>query len=97
MYCLYFRWPLLKETYLEYEKHNKVRNWLVEVQTSFESRKKLMYQLSQMSAKYYKKQELSHSEFEDFDPLFRPDKGSHPLAYHFLIDQLVTLIERPLE
>ncbi|XP_058797547.1 F-box only protein 21-like isoform X2 [Phymastichus coffea] len=91
----FMRWPLLKETYCEYEKHNKIKNWLLEVQASYESRKKLMQKLTKMSAKYYKKQELSHSEFEDFDPLFRPDKGSHPLAYHFLVDELITLIEHP--
>lgn len=49
-----------------------------------------------MSMKYYKKQELSHSEFQDFEPLFRPEKGAHPLAYHFLIDELTDIIENPV-
>jgi hypothetical protein len=52
-----------------------------------------MHQLSLMPVKYYKKQELSHSEFKEFDPLFRPEKGAHPLAYHFLVDELINLIK----
>ena len=47
-----------------------------------------------MSAKYYKKQELSHSEFKDFDPLFQESAGAHPMAYHFLVDELIKIINQ---
>ena len=50
--------------------------------------------LSLMSAKYYKKQELSHSEFKDFDPLFQESAGAHPMAYHFLVDELIKIINQ---
>ncbi|XP_015606754.1 F-box only protein 21 [Cephus cinctus] len=90
------RWPYLREIYEINEKAGiKIQNWFEEVQASSEARKKLLYHLSQMSAKNYKKQELSHSELKDFDPLFRPEEGAHPLAYHFLVDELITLIKRP--
>lgn len=87
---------MLREVYTEYETQHKVKNWCYEVQTIIRSSKALMHQLSLMSAKYYEKQELSHSEFKDFDPLFRPEKGAHPLAYHFLEDEIIKLIGPPL-
>lgn len=90
------RWPLLKEAYENYEKHEtKIKTWLGEIQTSIATRKELMRRLSEMSAKNYRKQELSHSELKDFDPLFRPDEGSHPLSYHFCVDELTDLIKKP--
>ena len=78
-----------------YEKNvTKITNWLEEIQASKEVRKELKQRLSEMSAKNYRKQELSHSELKDFDPLFRPDAGSHPLAYHFCVEELTGLIKK---
>lgn len=91
-----FRWPSLREIYVEQKRLHEVQNWVQEVQANIGSRKAVMNQLALMSVKYYKKQELSHSELEDFDPIFRPEKGAHPLAYHFIVDELINLIEKPV-
>ncbi|XP_023288869.1 F-box only protein 21 [Orussus abietinus] len=91
------RWPHIKEAYEVEEKQGwKVQSWVQEIQSSVQSRKKLLEHLEMMSAKYYKKHELSHSEFKDLDPLFRSEQGAHPLAYHFLVDELIALIQRPV-
>ncbi|XP_001601019.1 F-box only protein 21 [Nasonia vitripennis] len=90
------RWPSLKEIYLEQQRLHQVQNWVQEAQANIGSRRAVMNQLGLMSAKYYKKQELSPSEFEDFDPIFRPERGAHLLAYHFIVDELIKLIERPV-
>lgn len=70
-------------------------NWKEEVKISLNSRTILLYLLSSMSNKHHKKQELSNSEFKEFDFLFCPKEGAHPLAYYFLIDELTTLIKCP--
>lgn len=69
--------------------------WSDELKARVKCGKELLQQLSLMSAKFYKKQELSYSEFQDLESLFRPDKGAYPLAYHFLIDELIDIIENP--
>lgn len=66
-----------------------------EVHSSIATRRYLMNHLSTMSRTHCKKQELSHSALKNIDQLFRPELGAHPLAYHFLVDELITLIERP--
>lgn len=48
-----------------------------------------------MSIKHYRKQELSNSEFKEFDPLFHSEEDIHPLAYYFLVDELISLIKCP--
>lgn len=50
-----------------------------------------------MPAKNPSKLDMSDSDFEDFDPIFRKDKGAHPLGYHFLIDELTFIIETSLK
>lgn len=94
---VYFRWPHLTEIYETEEKRGrKVSNWMSEVRASIQSRKKLMNELSCISQKYFNKQELSHSALNYLDVLFRPELGAHPLAYHFLVDELIHLLERPI-
>ncbi|KAK2588852.1 hypothetical protein KPH14_001721 [Odynerus spinipes] len=90
------RWPLLKEHYEENCSDGKVLNWLNEIQLSVEIRRKLMHQLSLMSSKHYEKHELSHSDLKDFNPLFRPEEGAYRLGYHFLVDELINLINDPI-
>ncbi|KAK0090464.1 hypothetical protein PV325_000128 [Microctonus aethiopoides] len=91
------RWPHLIEIYETEEKRGrKVSNWMSEVRASIQSRKKLMNELSCISQKYFNKQELSHSALNYLDVLFRPELGAHPLAYHFLVDELIVLLERPI-
>ncbi|XP_035717515.1 F-box only protein 21-like [Vespa mandarinia] len=90
------RWPLLKEHYKENSVDLKVFNWLNEIQISITIRRSLMQHLSLMSTKHYKREELSHSELRYFDPLFRPEQGAHQLSYHFLVDELISLINRPI-
>lgn len=90
------RWPLLKEVYqTSKELEHQMINWKEEVKISLNSRTILLYLLSSMSNKHHKKQELSNSEFKEFDFLFCPKEGAHPLAYYFLIDELTTLIKCP--
>lgn len=90
------RWPHLKEVYETNEgARTRVSNWLDEVKKSLIYRKRLSHQLSLMSAKYYKKQELSNSDLTEFDQLTNSKDGSHPLACHFQIDELITLINCP--
>ncbi|KAJ8684303.1 hypothetical protein QAD02_020095 [Eretmocerus hayati] len=93
---LYQRWPLLKEVYWNHENQQKVRVWWQEVQANFIVRKTMLDQLSLMSSKFHHKIDLAHSEFEGFDPLFKPERGAHPLAYHFLTDELMRLISIPI-
>lgn len=89
-------WPLLKEVYqMNTELSDQMINWREEVKASISSRKKLFYHLSLMSSKHYRKQELSNSEFKEYDPLFRSEYGAHPLAYYFLVDELISLIKYP--
>nr|XP_050868996.1 F-box only protein 21-like isoform X2 [Vespula vulgaris] len=90
------RWPLLKEYYEENNVELKVFNWLNEIQISIEIRRNLMHQLSLMSSKHYKREELSNSELKYLDPLFRPEQGAHQLSYYFLVDELINLINRPI-
>ncbi|XP_076232627.1 F-box only protein 21 isoform X2 [Calliopsis andreniformis] len=93
---LYQRWPRLKEAYQRInESDSYMLNWKEEVKASINSRRKLLYHLTLMSRKHFEKEELSNSEFKEFDPLFRPEEGAHPLAYYFLVDELISLIERP--
>lgn len=90
------RWPDLKEIYEVNERsRTRVSNWLDEVKKSLTYRKKLRYQLSLMSAKYYKKQELSNSDLAEFDHSTNVKDGGHPLACHFQIDELINLINCP--
>ncbi|XP_076756126.1 F-box only protein 21 [Xylocopa sonorina] len=90
------RWPFLEEVYqTSKELEGKIINWREEVKASVNSRKKLLYLLSLMSSKHYKKQGLCNSEFKEYDPLFCPEEGAHPLAYYFLVDELVSLIKCP--
>lgn len=77
------------------ELDHRMINWKEEVKSSLSSRIKLLSHLSSMSSKYYRMQELSNSEFKEFDPLFCPKEGVHPLAYYFLVDELVSLIKHP--
>ncbi|XP_015124343.1 F-box only protein 21 isoform X1 [Diachasma alloeum] len=91
------RWPTLKDTYEKIDKDGyKVSDWMEEFHRCLDSRKKLMEELSHMSMNHYKQQELSHSSLNNFKPLFRSELGAHPMAYHFLIDELIRLIERPV-
>lgn len=92
------RWPALKEVYQE---NNKLESqqliWKEETKVSLKTRKELMYHLSMMSSKHYSKQELSDTEFMEFDPLFRPEEGAHPLGYYYLTDELMNLIKYPIK
>lgn len=88
------RWPHLKEIY-ETNNDRRMINWNHEIKSSLSSRIKLLYYLCSMSSKYYKLQELSNSEFEEFDILYSPKLGAHPFAYYFLVDELITLIQHP--
>ncbi|KOC67221.1 F-box only protein 21 [Habropoda laboriosa] len=90
------RWPLLKEMYqMNKELNDQMINWKEEIKASLSSRMKLLYHLSLMSSKHYRKQELSNSDFKEYDPLFRPEDGAHPSAYNFLVDELMSLIKYP--
>lgn len=77
------------------ELDHRTINWKEEAKSSSSSRMKLLYHLSSMSSKHYGMQELSNSEFKEFDSLFCPKEGAHPLAYYFLVDELVSLIKHP--
>lgn len=90
------RWPHLREIYqTNNELDHRMINWKEEVKSSLSSRIKLLSHLSSMSSKHYRMQELSNSEFKEFDPLFCPKEGAHPLAYYFLVDELISLIKHP--
>ncbi|XP_071855753.1 F-box only protein 21 isoform X2 [Bombus fervidus] len=90
------RWPHLREIYqTNNELDHRMINWKEEVKSSLSTRIKLLSHLSSMSNKYYRMEEISNSEFEEFDPLFCPKKGAHPLAYYFLVDELISLIKHP--
>ncbi|KAG7209068.1 hypothetical protein KM043_015223 [Ampulex compressa] len=87
------RWPHLREAYYEYGKsEGYLLNWKKETEASLSSRQALLAYLSCMSEKNYEKQDVSDSEFKDLGPLFHPEEGAHPLAYYFLVDELVSLI-----
>ncbi|XP_053988086.1 F-box only protein 21-like isoform X2 [Hylaeus anthracinus] len=91
------RWPLLKEVYqTNNEVDSSTINWRDEAKASLNSRMKLLYHLSLMSSKHYKKHLLlPNSVFKEFDHLFLVEEGAHPLAYHFLVDELFSLIKAP--
>ncbi|XP_043497553.1 F-box only protein 21-like [Polistes fuscatus] len=86
------RWPRLKKQYEKNTADIKVLNWLNEIKVSMEIRRNLMYHLSLMSSKHYTKEEVSNSELKYLDPLFRPELGAYPLSYHFLVDELISLM-----
>ncbi|KAI4488773.1 hypothetical protein M0802_011283 [Mischocyttarus mexicanus] len=86
------RWPRLKKQYEKNTPDIKVLNWLNEIKVSMEARRNLMYHLSQMSSKHYKSEEVSNSELKYLDSLFRPELGAYQLNYHFLVDELINLI-----
>ncbi|CAL7947557.1 unnamed protein product [Xylocopa violacea] len=91
------RWPFLEEVYqTSKELEGKIINWREEVKASVNSRKKLLYHLSLMSSKHYKKVPFSNSGFKEYDSLVCPEEGAHPLAYYFLVDELVSLIKCPV-
>ncbi|OAD60194.1 F-box only protein 21, partial [Eufriesea mexicana] len=95
-FFLYDRWPHLKEVYhTSMELEDQIINWKEEIKDSLDVRSKLLFHLSCMSSKHYTKEELSNSEFKEFDALFCLKEGVHPLTYYFLIDELVSLIKRP--
>lgn len=77
------------------ELDHRMINWKEEIKSSLSTRIKLLSLLSSMSSKHYRMQELSNSEFKEFDPLFCPEEGAHPLAYYFLVDELINLIKHP--
>ncbi|XP_076626553.1 F-box only protein 21 [Colletes latitarsis] len=90
------RWPLLKDAYqTNTEVEGRMINWREETKASLNIRMKLLYHLSMMSSKHYKKQELPNSAFKEFDSLFLLEEGAHPLAYYFLVDELISLIKGP--
>lgn len=96
MSFLLFRWPNLKETINKPDLIHNVNNWLSEVQYSYKCRKELINHLSEMSTKYFKKQELSDLEFKNFDVLLHQEKEESVLTYHYLIDELLNLINKPV-
>lgn len=69
--------------------------WREEIKASLSTRRKLFDHLSMMSSKHFRKQELSDIEFKEYNPLFRPEEGAHPLGYYFLVDELMSLIRYP--
>ncbi|XP_046622269.1 F-box only protein 21-like isoform X2 [Neodiprion virginianus] len=90
------RWPDLKEIYETTERTKpRVSNWLDEIKKSVMYRKRLQHQLSLMSAKYYRKQELSNSDLIEFDAPTNLKNEGYLLGCHFLIDELITLINCP--
>lgn len=89
------RWPSLKGHEEFNESRGEIKNWKDAVQASICSRRKLLHQISLMSNENYRKQELSDYELKKFDKLFCPEKGSHPMAYYFLVDELMNLIGQP--
>ncbi|XP_015440165.1 PREDICTED: F-box only protein 21-like [Dufourea novaeangliae] len=90
------RWPMLKEVYqMKKNPEGLPVNWKEEAKISLNIRMRLLYQLSLMSNKHYKKQELPNTVFKEFDPLFRLEHGAHPFAYYFLVDELISLIKIP--
>ena len=68
----------------------------MEVQYNYKCRKELINHLSAMSIKYFKKQELSESEFKNFYALLHQEKEESTLTYHYLIDELLNLISKPV-
>lgn len=93
------RWPLLEQVY-QTEIYpilpvNTLINWREEVQVGLETIRRLFDLLFSMSSKHYMERELCWSVFKEYDPLFRPEQGAHPVAYHFLVDELINFIKRP--
>ncbi|XP_017882457.1 F-box only protein 21-like [Ceratina calcarata] len=93
------KWPLLEQIYLT-EVYpilpvKTVINWKDEVKIGLETRRKLLDLLFAMSSKHYMERELCWSVFKEYDPLFRPEQGAYPLAYHFLVDELINFIQSP--
>lgn len=99
--CLFAqRWPHLREAFDDI--HNNAEetestDWQHEVQERILCKKQLMEKLSQMSAKHYNKQELSAADTREYDPMFLPEYGARPMSYHYLVDELLMLIEQPVE
>ena len=90
------RWPLLKEAYQTNQRlENQMLVWKEEIKASLSTRRKLIDHLSMMSSKHFRKQELSDVEFKEYNPLFHPEEGAHPLGYYFLVDELMSLIRYP--
>ena len=89
------RWPLLKETYQTSHESRRKLHWREEIIASLGSRRALLSSLLFMSGTHYRKVELPNCEFKEFDPMFRPEQGAHPFAYYFLVDELISLINRP--
>ena len=95
VFCFNDRWPLLKETYQTSQESRRKLHWREEIIASLGSRRALLSSLLFMSATHYRKVELPNCEFKEFDPMFRPEQGAHPFAYYFLVDELISLIDRP--
>lgn len=90
------RWPNLKEAYKEFgQPQSQTINWKEEVQASICGRRKLFHQISLLSSENYRTQELSDYNLKEFDELFRPEEGAHPMAYYILVDELMNLLEIP--
>ncbi|XP_034947357.1 F-box only protein 21-like [Chelonus insularis] len=85
------RWPHLSEIYENNEKDGlRIHSWIDTIRSRIQCRKKLISTLSLMSQKNYRKQELAYADMEEFSLLVRPEV--HPFAYHFVVDELTTLV-----
>ncbi|XP_043281812.1 F-box only protein 21-like [Venturia canescens] len=94
------RWPHLQEAFDELHntaEETKNPNWRYETKERLLTRRRLLEKLSRMSAKHYGKMELSAPDMKEYDPMFLTEYGARLMSYHYLVDELIMLIEQPLE
>ncbi|XP_049786940.1 F-box only protein 21-like isoform X1 [Schistocerca cancellata] len=69
-------------------KRHYVADWRAEFKTRLHFGWKVRQLLSQMSAKFYKKEDISHAQLSDFWALLE----HHPHAYPFMISELMLIL-----
>lgn len=86
-----FRWPYLREEY-DKELCKESTDFFKLVKAGIECKKELCQYVSQMSEKFYHKDDLFDIDFKNFHSLFDPNEGAYFMNYYFFVNELIRLL-----